>query len=236
MGQGLCRSPRGSADWNFTFPGTRVILNVAPLVGARIEIIRRWFLSHWLRCRSPCGSAGWNPTWAPRRGYGQGRSPRGSADWNCWQDFGGCPEAVAPLAGARIEICKRPRICRIRRRRSPRGSANWNLWYQLHPAGLRLSLPSRERELKSYRTRSARREEWSLPSRERGLKCLWALSLVTRLTVAPLAGAWIEIAYKLLGYKNVYVAPLAWVWIEMSPTWIPKSSRASLPLRERRLK
>lgn len=33
----------------------------------------------------------------------------------------------------------------------------------------------------------------SLPSRERGLKCLWALSLVTRLTVAPLAGAWIEI-------------------------------------------
>lgn len=49
----------------------------------------------------------------------------------------------------------------------------------------------------------------SLPSRERGLKCLWALSLVTRLTVAPLAGAWIEIAYKLLGYKNVYVAPLA---------------------------
>ena len=59
----------------------------------------------------------------------------------------------------------------------------------------------------------------SLPSRERGLKCLWALSLVTRLTVAPLAGAWIEIAYKLLGYKNVYVALLAGARIEMHGRW-----------------
>ena len=77
----------------------------------------------------------------------------------------------------------------------------------------------------------------SLPSRERGLKFLKELSIISRLWVAPLAGAWIEIrqirsyprplsslpsrerGLKSTGKKSKpgkkMVAPLAGAWIEI---------------------
>ena len=56
-----------------------------------------------------------------------------------------------------------------------------------------LSLPSRERGLKSLNVREITSPTRSLPSRERGLKCLRERENVFMIIVAPFAGAWIEI-------------------------------------------
>ena len=55
----------------------------------------------------------------------------------------------------------------------------------------------------------------SLPLRERGLKSSVRIRVVPESSVAPLAGAWIEIYTNLevLNYFNV--APLAGAWIEI---------------------
>ena len=80
---------------------------------------------------------------------------------------------VAPLAGAWIEIHKGG------------GDAH----------GGHKSLPSRERGLKSLQLLNTASEPLSLPSRERGLKSLAPEIPDKSPQVAPLAGAWIEIAY-----------------------------------------
>ena len=105
------------------------------------------------------------------------------------------------------------------------------------------SLPSRERGLKLLLTAVNFCRDASLPSRERGLK-LWDESFRKILySVAPLAGAWIEIAALLhrrilrrwslpsreRGLKSAMslsrtrlqaVAPLAGAWIEIIETTI----------------
>ena len=81
-----------------------------------------------------------------------------------------CLDFVAPLAGAWIEIFALPA---------------WQL--------PRLSLPSRERGLKS---------------------CLGTVSGYS-LWVAPLAGAWIEMQFLNLQICRTTVAPLAGAWIEI---------------------
>ena len=55
------------------------------------------------------------------------------------------------------------------------------------------SLPSRERGLKLHGRMRILAHLQSLPSRERGLKCAVYVVLVYKNSVAPLAGAWIEI-------------------------------------------
>ena len=56
----------------------------------------------------------------------------------------------------------------------------------------------------------------SLPSRERGLKLPLRLRIKPLISVAPLAGAWIEINTKRPEIRNTQsVAPLAGAWIEM---------------------
>ena len=54
--------------------------------------------------------------------------------------------------------------------------------------------------------------------------------------VAPLAGAWIEIATSLIYKMLSPVAPLAGAWIEISEVGKRRRSYWSLPLRERGLK
>ena len=55
----------------------------------------------------------------------------------------------------------------------------------------------------------------SLPSRERGLKSkIWKKAVWFK-HVAPLAGAWIEIADRAEEKQDVSVAPLAGAWIEI---------------------
>ena len=55
----------------------------------------------------------------------------------------------------------------------------------------------------------------SLPSRERGLKLFNGLPAETKIKVAPLAGAWIEIHMDEVENDDWIVAPLAGAWIEM---------------------
>ena len=59
--------------------------------------------------------------------------------------------------------------------------------------GAALSLPTRERGLKSPASRNTVPEYLSLPTRERGLKYITLQLLFTMCSVAPYAGAWIEI-------------------------------------------
>ena len=78
---------------------------------------------------------------------------------------------VAPFAGAWIEIKA------VVGGKEARGS----------------SLPSRERGLKSVQDKNAVAGDLSLPSRERGLKSLVIALVACISSVAPFAGAWIEI-------------------------------------------
>ena len=58
----------------------------------------------------------------------------------------------------------------------------------------------------------------SLPSRERGLKSCYEISVPRRETVAPLAGAWIEMRVWRSASRRRVVAPLAGAWIEIFVT------------------
>ena len=77
----------------------------------------------------------------------------------------------------------------------------------------------------------------SLPSRERGLKYQLIQCYAKEISVAPFAGAWIEI----LTHRNIsialVVAPFAGAWIEIG-RWEPgvEEGARSLPSRERGLK
>ena len=87
-----------------------------------------------------------------------------------------CPRwryAVAPLAGAWIEIC---------------GSA-------VKPISSKWSHPSRVRGLKCFDDNSANAYGASHPSRVRGLKSLLGPAIGAESLVAPLAGAWIEMTH-----------------------------------------
>ncbi len=81
---------------------------------------------------------------------------------------------VAPLAGAWIEIRK---FCTSWKKKTP-------------------SLPSRERGLKLRKVSCSLYPLLSLPSRERGLKCPSSQTSWSLTSVAPLAGAWIEIRFR----------------------------------------
>ncbi len=150
----------------------------------------------------------------------------------------GSAPTVAPLAGAWIEIAP-SRTCRRTASVAPLAGAwieiqrmdHWTpsavlslpsrergLKY-VEADGLRIkgmSLPSRERGLKSPPHGEKRPRGKSLPSRERGLKSIKPLPYRAELPVAPLAGAWIEIAHGLIRTKScIPVAPLAGAWIEI---------------------
>ena len=86
-----------------------------------------------------------------------------------------------------------------------------------HLTDFRLSLPSRERGLKSAGVADIVSDKIaSLPSRERGLKSRACKDTSGCSTVAPFAGAWIEMggSYNISSDKGK-VAPFAGAWIEM---------------------
>src|SRR5699024_3318812 len=60
--------------------------------------------------------------------------------------------------------------------------------------------------------------------------------IIRTTTVAPLAGAWIEIYSPPYISRTDPVAPLAGAWIEIFVTRFASDSLSSLPLRERGLK
>ena len=164
-----CRSLRGSVDWNLL--GLSDCFCIAVSLPSRERGLK--YVKH-----------GNYP-------QAQGRSLRGSVDWNMFviESINGC--MVAPFAGAWIEIYasekygitywslpsrerglklwwmmqKTNRLCR-----SLRGSVDWNLCMLILYYGFPMSLPSRERGLKSVIIPLANPPNMSLPSRERGLK------------------------------------------------------------------
>ena len=76
----------------------------------------------------------------------------------------------------------------------------------------------------------------SLPSWERGLKSfIWDHTYIDN-SVAPLVGAWIEIANRQESVPAVTVAPLVGAWIEMQFQLHQVSDMSSLPSWERGLK
>ena len=76
----------------------------------------------------------------------------------------------------------------------------------------------------------------SLPSRERGLKSMQKRSNKQPILVAPLAGAWIEIVSMFDTDFSARVAPLAGAWIEIVLIIDFSQTCSSLPSRERGLK
>ena len=165
--------------------------NVAPLVGARIEIDRfrsvgsgGLSLPSWERglksvisfapfvclCRSPRGSADWNLLGWQRRRSTSGRSPRGSADWNCSYLLLFYLTFVAPLVGARIEIWLDANRTSASWRRSPRGSADWNISKQRVDLSAFQVAPLVGARIEIAKNVQGKCRLRSLPSWERGLK------------------------------------------------------------------
>ena len=98
---------------------------------------------------------------------------------------------------------------------------------------LQMSLPSRERGLKYAGHAVVGSRGASLPSRERGLKYLASYSLFPSLTVAPLAGAWIEIMHQYLISCNLLSLPsrergLKSKWFLLFSTAVRRSPRGSV--------
>ena len=78
-----------------------------------------------------------------------------------------------------------------------------------------MSLPSRERGLKSDRLPSWYSLTTVAPLAGAGIEIPQTLHIINRQIVAPLAGAWIEIQSLIHRFWKSKVAPLAGAWIEI---------------------
>ena len=121
--------------------------------------------------------------------------------------------AVAPFAGAWIEI-------------------STNMWRKMKF----LSLPSRERGLKSVCPAPEQSNHLSLPSRERGLKSPSAIISFLSFIVAPFAGAWIEIVTGPLHPCSCKSLPSRERGLKFKERAYSSTHIWSLPSRERGLK
>ena len=124
-------------------------------------------------------------------------------------------EAVAPHAGAWIEIRSGGACWRIIRRSLPMRERGLKSHEPCACGGRDQSLPMRERGLKSAGVPAVSEDARSLPMRERGLKLPVCCLRMLDSSVAPHAGAWIEIEHAKAG---------RWTGL------------VSLPMRERGLK
>ena len=98
------------------------------------------------------------------------------------------------------------------------------------------SLPSRERGLKFVCFHTDHGYGKSLPSRERGLKFCNSFHFVSCCTSLPSRERGLKLFYNLLPRRNASVAPFAGAWIEISISCSNTSLSLSLPSRERGLK
>ena len=99
------------------------------------------------------------------------------------------------------------------------------------------SLPSRERGLKSFAWESNKLVNTSLPSRERGLKFMNHIFIKIEKTVAPLAGAWIEISRRSVHLPVAQPSlPSRERGLKSLPACFCDTIPQSLPSRERGLK
>ena len=99
------------------------------------------------------------------------------------------------------------------------------------------SLPSRERGLKSYSKDKKFVLDSVAPLAGAWIEIVEAVATMWGYVVAPLAGAWIEIRLAVWLLAGCTVAPLAGAWIEILLPWtLIRSEGTSLPSRERGLK
>ena len=110
------------------------------------------------------------------------------------------------------------------------------MWWAARKLIRTLSLPVRERGLKSASGPAAPLARWSLPVRERGLKSAIRIYTYALQGVAPRAGAWIEITAVQPLPAISSVAPRAGAWIEITLMVLCWKRFESLPVRERGLK
>ena len=166
----LCRSSRGSVDWNKGRNRIRQCWKVAPLVGAWIEIqivdeqapsdgvaplVGAWIE---ILIMSPSSTDFLRSLLSWERGLkylvkwcsdsSDRRSSRGSVDWNSFSMSDTSVPAVAPLVGAWIEILRYQQPHCDSYRRSSRGSVDWNDFAGALPSCRVVSLLSWERGLK----------------------------------------------------------------------------------------
>ena len=121
---------------------------------------------------------------------------------------------VAPFAGAWIEMLS-PSIV----------------------SSIDMSLPSRERGLKSCQFSMSLNLRESLPSRERGLKFIMpVLFFETEILSLPSRERGLKSSFAAISTPSLDVAPFAGAWIEISMTQAEKAMLRSLPSRERGLK
>ena len=121
--------------------------------------------------------------------------------------------AVAPFAGAWIEIPLITSISLVYIGRSLRGSVDWNWWISdwIRKSGV-------------------------APFAGAWIEIIRIIKDIYAKLVAPFAGAWIEIAHPGSSYTTADVAPFAGAWIEISFFHFHCCSSLSLPSRERGLK
>ena len=100
---------------------------------------------------------------------------------------------VAPYAGAWIEILVIKPQREKGKRSLPTRERGLKLLKELLVDKAGASLPTRERGLKFLHPRDSCIPPESLPTRERGLKFLYPTLIPAPASVAPYAGAWIEI-------------------------------------------
>ena len=94
----------------------------------------------------------------------------------------------------------------------------------------KLSLPSRERGLKSYCPHTDLKLKTVAPLAGAWIEIQAQLNQAQKQAVAPLAGAWIEITVRSVQRQLYRVAPLAGAWIEISSVLLERSSRPVAPL------
>ena len=99
---------------------------------------------------------------------------------------------VAPHAGAWVEIPTVTALASLLKS-LPTRERGLKLKKKKELAEQEASLPTRERGLKYAAYKKLRLAVGSLPTRERGLKFISLLSKFDRQSVAPHAGAWVEI-------------------------------------------
>ena len=208
------RSVRRSVDWNISAEQLKNVEQVAPFVGAWIEIAIGGKASYsleslrsserGLKClggitytsrmsRSVRRSVDWNITnwWNQRKRYC--RSVRRSVDWNGQIRIYTCKRCVAPFVGAWIEIKWLWGYMYDSKSRSVRRSVDWNCLVD-----------------------DIRGEYEVAPFVGAWIEITVMGTVLDTIAVAPFVGAWIEIFSS--GFKGpewAFVAPFVGAWIEI---------------------
>ena len=168
--------------------------------------------------RSPHGSVNWNRLLSKRIFSPDSRSPHGSVNWNILDRTLIKTSSVAPRTGAWIEIICFSAVVELPVCRSPHGSVNWHK--QVRKAKIKRKVAPRTGAwIEIIFSTILNLLIMSLPARERELKSCSHKKRFSPEYVAPRTGAWIEISINLSIVGLCFVAPRTGAWIEIIRRW-----------------